>query len=92
GGETNSDVYAYPNPVRPGYNGPIAVKGLVNNASFKITDISGSLIYSGRAEGGQAVWNGNNFDGRRAQSGVYLVFVSDDNGKEKLVTKILFIN
>jgi ligand-binding sensor domain-containing protein len=92
GGTTNSDVYAYPNPVRPGYSGPIAIKGLVNNASFKITDISGSLIYSGRAEGGQAIWPGTNFNGRRAQSGVYLVFVTDDQGAEKMVTKILFIN
>ncbi|MFU8843272.1 MAG: two-component regulator propeller domain-containing protein, partial [Bacteroidales bacterium] len=92
GGETNNDVYAYPNPVRPGYSGPIAVKGLVKNANFKITDISGSLVYSGRADGGQATWNGNNFHGRRVQSGVYLVFVTDNEGIEKMVTKILFMN
>lgn len=92
GTETNSDVYAYPNPVKPGYNGPIAITGLVANASFKVTDISGNLIYSGIAEGGQAIWNGNNFEGRRAQSGVYLVFVTNDDGSEKVVTKILFIN
>jgi len=92
GGKINSDVYAYPNPVEPGYTGPIAIKGLVTNADFKITDISGQLIYNGTAEGGQAIWNGNNFSGRRAQSGVYLVFVSNDDGTEKLVTKILFIN
>ncbi|MCB0822737.1 MAG: T9SS type A sorting domain-containing protein [Bacteroidales bacterium] len=92
GGKTNSDVYAYPNPVRPGYTGPIAIKGLVNNANFKVTDISGSLVYSGRAEGGQAIWPGTNFTGRRVQSGVYLVYVTDDTGTEKMVTKILFIN
>lgn len=92
GGTTYSDVYAYPNPVESGYNGPIAIKGLVTNADFKITDIGGGLIYNGKAEGGQAIWNGNNFSGRRAQSGVYLVFVSNDDGSETLVTKILFIN
>ena len=92
GGPENTDVYAYPNPVESAYNGPIAIKGLVTNADFKITDISGNLIYSGTAEGGQAIWYGNNFNGRRAQSGVYLVFVSNDDGSEKLVTKILFIN
>ena len=92
GGEENKDVYAYPNPVRPGYNGPIAIKGLVSNADFKITDISGTLIYAGRAEGGQAVWDGRNYNGRKAQSGVYMVFVTNDDGTEKLVTKILFIN
>ncbi len=92
GGETNSDVYAYPNPVRPGYSGPIAIRGLVSNASFKVTDVSGSLVFSGRAEGGQAIWPGTNFSGRRAQSGVYLVYVTNDDGSEKMVTKILFIN
>ena len=92
GGETNEDVYAYPNPVESGYTGPIAITGLVTNADFKVTDISGNLIYSGTAEGGQAIWNGTNFEGRRAQTGVYLVFVSNDDGSEKLVTKILFIN
>jgi ligand-binding sensor domain-containing protein len=92
GGPTYSDVYAYPNPVESGYNGPIAIKGLVTNADFKITDINGTLIFRGRAEGGQAIWNGTNFNGRRAQSGVYLVFVSNEDGSETLVTKILFIN
>jgi ligand-binding sensor domain-containing protein len=92
GGDTNTDVYAYPNPVRPDYSGPIAIKGLVTNADFKVTDINGNLVYSGKAEGGQAIWYGTNFDGRRAMSGVYLVFVTDSNGEETLVTKILFMN
>lgn len=89
---SNNDVYAYPNPVREGYNGSIAIKGLVNNADVKITDISGNLIYKTIAEGGQAIWNGKNFDGRKAKTGVYLVFVSNEDGSETIVTKILFIN
>ncbi len=92
GGDSNTDVYAYPNPVRPDYTGPIAIKGLVSNADFKVTDINGNLVFSGRAEGGQAIWNGNNFEGRRAMSGVYMVFVTDSSGNETLVTKILFMN
>ncbi len=92
GKTANTDVYAYPNPVRPGYTGPIAIKGLVDNASVKITDVNGSLIYSTHAEGGQAVWNGNSFGGQRAQSGVYLVFISNDDGSETEVAKILIIN
>jgi hypothetical protein len=92
GTPTNNDVYAYPNPVRPGYNGPIAIKGLVKDAVVKITDVTGTLIYETRAEGGQAIWNGYNFDGRRASTGVYLVFISTDDGEEAMVTKILFVN
>lgn len=86
-----SKIYAYPNPVRPGYNGPIAVKGLERDAVVKITDITGTLIYETRSEGGQAIWNGYNFDGRRASTGVYLVFISNDDGTDAMVTKILFV-
>jgi hypothetical protein len=92
GEEPTSKVYAYPNPVRPGYSGPIAIKGLTRDAVVKITDITGSLIYETRSEGGQAIWNGYNFDGRRANTGVYLVFISGDDGSDKQVTKILFVN
>lgn len=92
GGETNEDVYAFPNPVKAEYDGYIAIKGLVNQAQVRITDINGTLVYSTRAEGGQAIWNGRNYDGKKAHTGVYLVFAANDDGKEKVVTKILIIN
>ena len=88
----NKDVLVYPNPVREGYDGIIAIRGLVNNADVKITDISGNLIFATRAEGGQATWSGKSFSGRKASTGVYLVYATDNEGKEKIVTKILFIN
>ncbi len=90
--ESYSEVYAYPNPVKDGYDGWIAVKGLMQDSDVKITDINGTLIYSTRSEGGQAVWNGRNFDGRKAQPGVYLVFASNEDGSETVVTKILIID
>lgn len=88
----HTDVYAYPNPVRPGYAGFISVRGLVKNAVVKITDISGNLVYETIAEGGQAIWNGQDLYGRRPSTGVYLVFSTNDDGSETLVTKILFVN
>ncbi len=92
GGEVHQDVYAYPNPVHPGYDGYISVRGLVRNARVKITDISGNLVWETIAEGGQAVWNGKDLHGRRPSSGVYLVFSTNEDGEETAVTKILFIN
>ena len=86
-----SQVYAYPNPVRENYNGVIAIKGVPGNSTVKITDTYGNLAYETISEGAQAIWDGYNFDGRRAATGVYLVFVSNDDGTEKLVTKILVI-
>lgn len=85
-------VYAYPNPVEPNYEGVIAVKGLVRDADVKITDAAGKVVFATVANGGQAIWDGNNMNGKRAQSGVYLVFASNEDGKETFVTKILFIN
>lgn len=85
-------TYAYPNPVRPGYSGYIAVKGLVTNAHVRITDIAGNLVYETRAIGGQAVWDGKNMNGERVQSGVYIAFASNDDKSETCVTKILFVN
>lgn len=92
GGETFSNVYAYPNPVREGYSGTIGIKGLVRDATVKITDVSGTLIYETKSEGGQAIWSGRNFSGEKAKTGVYFVFCSSEDGTEKLVTKIMVIN
>jgi len=91
GGETNSDVLVFPNPVPPSYNGTIAIKGLVDNALVKIAELDGRLVYQIRALGGQAVWNGNNYKGEKIASGVYLVIVRDDTGLEKIATKIVMV-
>ena len=86
------NVVVFPNPVRESYNGSIAIKGLVDGSSVKITDISGNLVYSNLAEGGQSLWNGRNFDGKRVKTGVYLVYITNSDGSQTKVTKIMFIN
>ena len=92
GSDAFGNVYAYPNPVREGYQGYIAVKGLISNAQVRITDVSGRLVFTGKAEGGQVVWNGTTMNGQRVHTGVYMVFASNETGSEKVVTKILVIN
>ena len=87
-----SEIYAYPNPVREDYNGVIAIKGLFPNSDVKITDVSGTLVFATKAEGSQAIWHGRNFNGDKVQTGVYLVFITNDDGSETAVTKILVIN
>jgi len=95
GGRINSvNAYAFPNPVRPEYTGTIAIKGLAENANVKITDVNGQLIFETEALGGQAVWDGRDYNGRKASSGVYLVFSTSRNinNPDTLVTKILILN
>jgi ligand-binding sensor domain-containing protein len=92
GGETNAEALVFPNPVPPGYNGTIAIRGLVTNAIVKITEPGGRLVYQTRALGGQAVWNGRKYSGGKVSAGVYLVLVSDENRKEKIAAKIVIIH
>jgi hypothetical protein len=87
-----SNVLVYPNPVKEDYFGPVAIKGLAINTDVKITDIAGRVVYFTKSIGGQAIWDGNNFEGVRAKTGVYLVFATDDQGEFGKVAKILFIN
>ena len=92
GEDTFGNVYVFPNPVRPDYEGKITVSGLAANVNVKFTDISGNLIFETTALGGQAVWNGKTFDGRKVNTGVYLIFCSNEDGSETFITKLLFIN
>lgn len=92
GGEKFGYVYAFPNPVEPNYDGPIAITGLVRDTDVKITDVSGNLVYNTKSNGGTAIWNGRRFSGERAATGVYLVFCTNEDGSQTKVTKILLIN
>jgi hypothetical protein len=92
GTDVYGKVYAFPNPVRPNYTGPIAIKGLLRDADVKITDIAGRIVYQTKANGGTAVWNGNDFNGERARTGVYLVFSTNSDGTQTNVTKIMLVN
>lgn len=92
GSDIHGNVKVYPNPVRPNYEGEIAISGLPQDAYVKITDIAGNLIYETRANGGTANWNGRSFDGRKAASGVYLIFTSNEEGTDSFVSKLLIVN
>jgi hypothetical protein len=87
----NNNITLFPNPVPAGYEGSIAVRGLMDNADVRITDISGQLVYRGHSVGGEIAWNGRDYNGHKPQSGVYLVFVSDNSGKHTNVGKLVFI-
>ena len=90
--EKNSNVLVFPNPVPPGFSGTIAIRGLTENSIVKITELDGRLVFQTKALGGQAVWNGYDYKGRKISSGVYLILVSNDGKTEKNVTKVVFIS
>ena len=89
---TNSNVLVFPNPVPPGYSGTIGIRGVAENSIVKITELNGRLVYQTNALGGQAVWDGKDYKGRKISSGIYLVLVSTTDKTEKIVSKIIFIS
>lgn len=88
-----SEVYAYPNPVKPDYTGYITITGLMENSLVKITDASGNVVHQTRSEGGMAVWDGFDGNHNRVKTGVYYVFASQgaDGGSNGAVTKIMVV-
>ena len=91
---SSTNMYAFPNPVRPEWNGPIAIQGLAEDANVKITDIQGRLVFETTANGGLALWDGMDYNGNEAQSGVYTVFATYTKDLSDLrteVTKILIV-
>jgi len=87
-----SEVVAYPNPVRPGYNGFVGIKGLVSNSLVRITTVDGTFVTQLISEGGQAVWDCTNINGEKVGPGVYFIFVSTKQGTDKFASKILIMN
>ncbi len=92
GQQSYSKIYAYPNPVRENYTGDIIITGLMENSTIKIVDVGGNLVYETKSVGGRAMWNGRNLHGEKVKTGVYVVFVSNEDGSEKATTKILVVN
>ena len=92
--KTEEQIVAFPNPVRPDYQGIIAVKGFARDANIKITDANGSIVFETKALGGQAIWDGKDFNGRRVATGVYFVLATNTrnlDAPEAVVTKILVV-
>jgi streptogramin lyase len=86
-----SNVYVYPNPVRPNYSGTVKVAGLIDKANVKITDIEGNLVYEVTSSGGTIEWDTTAFGKYKVASGVYMVFISAEDGGETKVKKVMII-
>lgn len=91
-GMTKDNVWAYPNPVRPDYSGPINIIGIENNATVKIVTSNGALVNEGTAENGQYKWYGLDRNGQRVASGVYMVEIATSEGNKGVVCKIAIVN
>ena len=86
-----NNVYVFPNPVRPEFQGTVKISGLLDKANIKIADIEGNLVYETTAEGGTIEWDTTAFGKYRVASGVYMIFISAEDGAETKVKKVMII-
>lgn len=89
--EDLNSVYVYPNPVRPEFDGTVKIAGLLDKATVKITDIEGNLVYETTSEGGTIEWDTTAFGKYKVASGVYMIFISAQDGIETKVKKVMII-
>jgi hypothetical protein len=92
GEEDCSTIHAFPNPVKPGYNENVYVRGLMNETVIKITDINSNLVWETKSLGGQVAWGLKNLQGRKVAPGVYMATASLSDGTVYCMTKILVLN
>lgn len=91
GAENLENVVVFPNPVRPNFTGQVAVTGLMDKCNVKITDISGNLVHEAVAKGGTVLWDTTAFGKHKVSSGVYLVLIAAEDGKETQTRKIMIV-
>ena len=89
--ENLNNVYVYPNPVRPEFTGTVKITGLLDKANIKIADITGSLVYEATSSGGTIEWDTTAFGRYKVASGVYMIFISAQDGGETKVKKVMII-
>jgi hypothetical protein len=85
-------VKIFPNPITSAFMGTVSISGLATDAIVKITDISGKMVWQTQAQGGTASWNVQDYRGKRATTGIYLVFASTPDGSESAVGKIAVVD
>jgi hypothetical protein len=89
--ENLSQLKIFPNPVRPDFSGLLSIEGLTDFSQIKITTSSGRVVYSAQVRGGKATWNIMEGLGGRPGPGIYLVYVIDASGQERVSGKFVVL-
>ncbi len=87
----DATMKVYPNPVRPEYQGPITVTGLMSDTNVKIVNAAGRLVHEGKSTGGQYTWTPRTTSGQQLASGIYYVLATDADGHKGAATKFLIV-
>ena len=87
-----SDVYAYPNPVRPDFTGYVTICGLMENSTVVIKDQDGNTVKTLTSNGALAIWDCCDAAGNRLPVGNYDVYAAQGSEMpEKPFTTIMVL-
>ena len=89
--ESTTDLLVFPNPVKREFDGEVTIRNIVVNSTVKITTVDGRLVKELKSLGGQAVWDRRDILGNKVEPGIYLILVSDEQGKNTSIQKILIL-
>ncbi len=83
--EDYSSIHIYPQPFNPNIHEKVIIQGLMDNSSVKILSISGTLVreltsQAFDVQGFEAHWNGRDTAGDLVGSGVYLLYLYNEDG------------
>lgn len=84
-------IKIFPNPIRPEYHGNVTITGLTTDADIKIVTAGGQLVATGTSVGGTWQWDGRNFSGGYAGSGVYYVLIATADGNTTVAGMLTLI-
>jgi len=81
-----------PNPFIMPDHPSVTIKGLADNATIKILNITGALVKEFAAQGGgRAFWDGTDSRGNSVGSGVYIIVAYADNGNQVSTAKVAVV-
>ena len=90
--EINTDnINFYPNPLKLLEHDRLYFAGLPSPTKVRVTSIGGDLIYETKSSGGGFSWNLLSETGSKIQPGIFLIFITQDDGEEYLIGKILVL-
>jgi len=83
--ESYSNIHIYPQPFNPDIHEKVIIQGLMDNSSVRILTVQGSLVkeltyLDDNVQGYEAQWDGRDTAGDKVGSGVYILFLFNDEG------------
>ena len=87
----DENILIYPNPVKPSYEGNLTISQLEGRSRVKIINVAGKVMCEGSSLSGTFTWNLRDYNNKKVPSGIYIIFITDENGKRKASGKVTVI-